>query len=143
MASSVFNVAKGKIAYYASLPGATDALVMIPIEADGVEDDSVIVDYDTVADVLASNTEQTTMGRKTLTGVTVSVNDADDRVDISSDDVIWSAATGDPVSDLLLAYDPDGSGNESQMVPLAWYDFGVTPDGSDIIAAVTDLMRAT
>ena len=145
MADFVFNIAKGKVAYYASLPAANDALIVIPIEASGVEADSVLRDYDDVATLLAAATnEQTTMGRKTITSVTVTVDDTNDRVDADFADVTWTAATGNPISDLLIAYDPDTTGGtDSTLVPLTWHDFAITPDGSDVTATVANFYRAS
>lgn len=145
MADFVFNIAKGRVAYYASLPASADALIAIPIEATGVESDATIKDYDTVAAILAAATnEQTTMGRKTLSNVTVTVDDANDRVNIDCDDIVWSGATGNAISDILICYDGDtGAGTDSDLIPLSWHDFSVTPDGSDITATVSDFLRAS
>lgn len=145
MADFVFNIAKGQVAYYASLPAANDALIAIPIEASGVESDAIIKDYDTVAAILAAATnEQTTMGRKTLASVTVTVDDTNDRVNIDCADITWTGATGSAVSDILICYDPDTtSGTDSSLIPLTWHDFSVTPDGSDITATVSDFCRAS
>lgn len=145
MASFVFNIAKGRIAHYASLPAASDALIAIPIEASGVEADSVLVDYDTVSALLAAATnEQSTMGRKTLSSVTVTVDDSNDRVALDCADITWAAAGGNAISDILICYDPDtGTGTDVDLVPLSWHDFSATPDGSDITATVADFARAT
>lgn len=145
MADFVFNIAKGRVAHYATLPAANDALVVIPIEASGVESDATLVDYDTVAAILAAaNNEQSTMGRKTITSVTVTVDDSNNRVDVDFDDVTWSAATGNAISDLLLAYDPDTTGGtDSDLIPLTWHDFAITPDGSDVTATVANVYRAS
>jgi hypothetical protein len=141
----VFNIAKGKIAYYASLPASADALIAIPIEASGVEADSVLVDYDTVAALLAGATnEQSTMGRKTLASVSVTVDDTNDRVNLDCLDITWSGATGNPISDILICYDPDtGTGTDADLIPLSWHDFAATPDGTDITATVSDFARAS
>jgi hypothetical protein len=143
--SFVFNIAKGKIAYYASLPASADALIAIPIEASGVEADAVLIDYDTVSALLAAATnEQSTMGRKTLASVTVTVDDTNDRVALDAADVTWTAATGNAISDILICYDPDtGTGTDADLIPLSWHDFSATPDGTDITATVTDFARAT
>lgn len=145
MADFVFNIAKGKIAYYASLPAANDALIAIPIEASGVEADATVKDYDTVAAILAATTnEQTTMGRKTLASVTVTVDDTNDRVALDAADITWTAATGNAVSDILICYDPDNTtGTDADLIPLTWHDFSVTPDGSDITATISDFARAS
>lgn len=145
MADFCFNIAKGRLAYYASLPAANDALIMIPIEASGVEADATVKDYDTVSAILAATTnEQTTMGRKTLASVTVTVDDTNDRVALDAADVTWTAATGNAVSDLLICYDPDTTtGTDADLIPLTWHDFSVTPDGSDISATISDFARAS
>lgn len=138
MADFVFNIAKGRVAYYSTLPAASDALIVIPIEASGVEADATLKDYDDVAALLAAaNNEQSTMGRKTVSSVTVTVDDSNERVDIDIADQTWTAATGNAVSDLLICYDPDtGAGTDSSLIPLTFHDFSVTPDGSDITAQI-------
>ena len=145
MADFPFNIAKGRIAYYASLPAANDALIVIPIEASGVESDATLRDYDTVSALLAaSNNEQSTMGRKTVTSVTVTVDDSNDRVDIDIADQTWTAATGNAISDLLIAYDPDTTGGtDADLIPLTWHDFAITPDGSDVQATIAVFARAS
>lgn len=136
MADLVFNVSKGQVAYWAGLPAANDALIVIPIEASGVESDATIRDYDDVATLLAAaNNEQSTMGRKTVTSVTVTVDDSNDRVDVDFADQTWTAATGNAISDLMVAYDPDTTGGtDSSLRPLTWHDFVATPDGTDLVA---------
>lgn len=145
MADFTFNIVKGKVRYYAELPAVNDAIVVIPIEAASVESDATIRDYDTVAAILAAATnEQTTAGRKTLTNVTVTVDDTNDRVAIDADDVTWTAMTGNAISDLLIAYDPDTTaGTDADLIPLTWHDWAITPDGSDVRASVADFLRAT
>lgn len=136
MANIVFNIAKGKVAYYAGLPAAADALIAVPLETTGLETDAVLQDKDTLADVLAGTTnEQVTMGRKTLATVTVTVDDTNDRVDVDAADITWTAATGNAVSRLVICYDDDtAAGTDANLIPLVMLDFVVTPDGSDITA---------
>lgn len=145
MGSFAFNISKGMHAYYAGLPGISDGLVVIPIEASGVEADSVLVDYATVADILAGSTnEQTTMGRKVITSVSVLVDNTNDRVAVDTANLIWSMASGSAVSDLLVAYDPDTSGGtDASLIPLSWHDFPAIPDGSSITATINDLVWCT
>jgi hypothetical protein len=84
------------------------------------------------------------MGRKTITSVTVTVDDANNRTDVDFDDVVWTAATGNAISDLLLAYDPDTTGGtDADLIPLTWHDFAITPDGSDVTATVSNVYRAS
>jgi hypothetical protein len=141
----VFNIAKGSVAYYATLPAANDALIVIPIESSGVEADATVIDYDTVAAILAATTnEQSTMGRKTITSASVTVDDTNNRVDVDIADQVWTGATGNAISDLLIAYDPDTTGGtDADLIPLTWHDFSITPDGSDVTATISNFYRAS
>jgi hypothetical protein len=138
MADFVFNIAKGKVKYYAELPATNDALIIVPIEATGVEVDDTLNNYDDLLALLAaSNNEQATMGRKTVSTATVTVDDTNNRVDIDIADQTWTAATGNAVSDLLVCYDPDTTGGtDSTVIPLTCHDFAITPDGSDVTAQI-------
>lgn len=138
MADFVFNIAKGKVKYYAELPATNDALIIVPIEATGVEVDDTLNNYDDLLTLLAaSNNEQATMGRKTVSAATVTVDDTNNRVDIDIADQTWTAATGNAVSDLLVCYDPDTTGGtDSTVIPLTCHDFAITPDGSDVTAQI-------
>ncbi|MGW0566089.1 hypothetical protein [Streptomyces tauricus] len=146
MASIVFNIALGRVAHYASLPAANDALLLVPLEAAGLVDDATMRDYDTLAAILAgaSNEQTSNMTRKTLGSVTVTVNDTDNRVDIDAADVTWTAATGNPIGAVVLCYDPDTTtGTDADLIPLAKYDCAMTPDGTDFVLTIADLIRSS
>lgn len=145
MANIAFNISLGRIAHLASLPAANDALVMVPLESSGLVADSTMRDYDTLADILAGATnEQTSVGRKTLTGVTVTVNDTDNRVDIDCADVTWTAPTGNAVGAVVICYDPDTTaGTDADLIPLTKHDVTWTPDGNNFSLTVADLFRAS
>jgi len=144
VASIVQNIALGKVAYYASLPAANDALIAVPIETAGIVSDAIMRDYHDLQSLLAgASNEQATMGRKTLTGVTVTVDDALDRVAVDSADIVWTGATGNPISALVICYVPDNTApNDATTIPLTKHDFVIVPDGSDVAATVADLYRA-
>lgn len=143
MANFVFNIAKGKAGQYFqnvedNSPSGCE-IVVIPIESSGVEADDTLNNYDTVSALLAGSTNaQTTMGRKDVTaaGLTLTVDDTGNLFKVEMADQTWTAATGNAVSDLLIAYDPTGSSADTALIPLTWHDFSVTPDGSDIVADV-------
>lgn len=144
MATLVFNIALGKVASYAGLPAASDALVMIPLQSSGLGSDATLKDCATVTAVLAAATEQTTMGRKTLSGVTVTVNNTSDRVEVDCADVTWTAASGSAVAAFVIAYDPDtGTSTDSTRIPLVKADVTLTPDGSDFTLTIADFYRAS
>lgn len=147
MTATVSNIAKGKVAYLAGLPAANDAIVIIPLETSGLESDSTIQDYDTVAAILAAATnEQTTIGRKTAASVTVTVDDTNNRVDVDCADVTWTSASGNACSRLLFCYEPDTTAaSDSNKIPLCLDDFVVTPAGGDVTyqVASTGFFRAS
>ena len=144
MANIVFNQALGRVAYYGSLPATNDALIAVPIEATGIVSDATMRDYDDLSTLLAgASNEQTTMGRKTLASVTVTVDDTNDRVAVDCADITWTAATGNAISALVICYDPDTTtGTDTDLIPLVKCDFAITPDGSDVTATVNDFYRA-
>ena len=146
MADFVFNIAKGKIGYYAGLPATNDEFIIVPLETTDIETDAVLKDYDDLATLLAStNNEQTTMGRKTAANLTVTVDDANDRLVVDMDDVTWTSASGNPVSKILVCYDADTtSGTDTDIIPLTAHDFVVSPNGGDVTAqvAATGFFRA-
>ena len=138
MADLVFNVSKGMVKYYASLPGTNDALVAVPLETTGLVADATMKDYDTLDAILAgASNEQTTMGRKTLAGVTNTVDDTNDWLDTDATDFVWTAPTGNAISALVICYDPDTTGGtDADLIPLTKHDFVIDPDGLDITAVI-------
>lgn len=144
MADLVFNIAKGRVAQLCmNVDGGSPAnsrLILIPFNT--ADTDDAVRDCDTVAAVeaLASTAERTANGwnRKTLAAadVTVTVDDTNNRVDIDITDQNWTP-TADAVTDLLIAYDADNTaGTDSDLIPLTWHDFAITPDGSQVTAQI-------
>lgn len=138
MADGVFNIAKGKVAYYASLPAANDALIVVLLKAAGLEADDTLNNYDDLAALLAASNDEadfTNYTRKTLASVTATVDDTNNRVDISGANFTWSSAGGaanNSVGKLLVCYDPDTTtGTDSSVVPLTYHDAVFTTDGTD------------
>ena len=79
MANEVFNIVKGRFVHWSTLPAASDALIVVPIETSGLEADNTLNNYDDLQALLAAaNNEQTTMGRKTVSAsVTVTIDDTE------------------------------------------------------------------
>lgn len=153
MSNIVFNIAKGKVAAYydrvKSNDPSTSALVLTPIETSGLEADSALIDSDTVADVVDGATnKQTTMGEKVLTDSDLASipapDDGNDRNDRSLPTVTWTAASGNPISKILVSYRPDvGSPSDSTDIPLTLFDFAQTPSGADIQMTTGVFFRAS
>lgn len=130
--SFVFNVAKGMVNYYATLPGASDSLIIVPLELTGLESEAAMKDHDTLALVLAgTSNEQTTVGRLTLSATSV-VDDTNDWRYADFSDTAYVAATGSAIGALLVCYVPSSGAADSAIIPLTKHDFVVTPNGGDI-----------
>ncbi len=149
MADFVFNIAKGKVAEYAARVNANDptnaALVVVALQASGLESDATLIDKDTLADVVSGTTNEATntgYARKVLDqagGITVTPDDTNDRLDVDIPDQTWTAVqtTGGAWSKLIVCYDSDTTGGtDANIIPLTSHDFAVTPDGSDITAQI-------
>lgn len=147
MADIVFNIAKGRAAYYGTLPATNDALVLVPLEAAGLEADAMLRDYDNLATLLAgASNEQTTIGRLTITAPTATVDDANDLAEVDMDNPVWVGATGNPLGAVVVCYCPDlAATDDSTLILLTKHDFAVTPNGADLTATVVDtcFYRAT
>lgn len=158
MADFVFNIAAGKVAEYAERVNANDpansALVIMAFENNGVSD-ATLKDLDTFADIEASaGNEVTNAGyaRKVLdntAGITVTVTDASDKVEVDIPDQTWTGiAAGDQWDRIIVGYDPDTTGGtDAAIVPLVALDVNpaITPNGGNIQAAInaSGIFRAT
>jgi hypothetical protein len=153
MANIVFNISKGRVVEYynrvKSNDPANSALILVPIETSGLEADATLIDMDSLAAVIAGATnEQTTMGRKTLTDSDLAAlpapDDGNDRYDVSLPAVTWTAASGNAISKILVAYDPDTTGGaDSAIIPLTMFDAAATPDGNDLVLNTGVFFRAS
>ncbi|MFD8777509.1 hypothetical protein [Streptomyces sp. NPDC059916] len=143
MATIVFNAALGRLAQYADLPAAADSLILVPFAATGLPTDATMRDYATLAAIKAGATEQTTLGRKTLTGVTVTVDNTNDRVNIDCDDITWTATSGAAIGAVVICYKPDTASADSAIIPMTKHDVAMTPDGNNFTLTVTDFARVT
>ena len=151
MANIVFNIARGRaVELYRrvkSADPATAAFVLIPIETSGLEADATLIDVDTITALLAGTTnEQTTMGRKVLIAADLvalpAPDDANDRYDIALPTVTWAAATGNPISKIVVAYRNATGDADSVTFPVTMFDYVATPSGTDIQVTAGAFFRA-
>jgi hypothetical protein len=144
VADFVFNGVKGEFKTLAALPAAADALVVSMVETTGIEAEDVLNNYDDLQALYAAANNEPTGGtyvRKTVTaGITVTVDDTANRVDVDMPDLTWTALTttgNNPVARLLVNYDGDtGAGTDANIRPCTAHDFTFTPDGTDVVAVV-------
>ena len=153
MADFVFNVAKGRTrTLYDNVQANTvpnSALVLVAINANAVTD-ATLKDLDTLSAVLgtaANEVTNTGYARKVLTDTSLvasSVDDTNDRMPLDTGDLTWAGPTAGAVTDLLFCYDSDTTaGTDTNIVPLTCHTFAITPDGSQVVATVTDFYRAS
>ena len=147
MADQVFNIALGRIAELynrVDLNDPANAVLTIVVVV-STDTDATIKDLDTLALVLAealtAEVTNTNYARIELVDTDLAAfapDDTNDRVDLDIADQTWTAvAAGDNWTDLMICYDSDSTGGtDANIVPLAWYDFVITPDGSDITAVI-------
>lgn len=141
MANFVFNIAKGKVGTLTALPAAADALIVVLLKSTGIEADAVLKDYDTLATLLAASNDEadfTNYARKTITVVTNTVDDTNERLDVDFADQTWAVAGGagnNTLAKLLVCYDGDtGAGTDANIIPLTAHDFAYTTTGVDLVA---------
>jgi hypothetical protein len=149
MANFVFNIAKGRVAELYNRVKTNDpansALIIVVLASSGLESDAVLIDKETLQDVLAGSTDEVTntgYARKVLTDTEIAAMAPDhpnDRMLLTIPNQTWtSVAAGSNWAKLLICYDNDtASGTDANIIPLTAHDFSVTPDGSDITMQVS------
>jgi hypothetical protein len=143
VANLVFNIAKGAVAE--KIRDGANIQVLI-LATSGLEADSVLIDLDTITQVVAGTTNEVTnsgYARKSIANgaVTLTVDDTNDRVDVDIADQTWTAVlAGDGWSKLITCEDVGGA--DTTRVPLTMHDFVIVPDGSDITAQIAVFYRA-
>lgn len=152
MADFVFNRSKGRLAEWAERVNANDpanSILSVALIAEaGVETDAVLRDKDDFSALVSGTTDfatNTGATRKTIDqagGLTITYDDTNDRVDVDMPDQTWTALANDgtgKISDLVIGYDSDStSGTDANVLPGCWFDFPVTPDGSDITVKIAE-----
>jgi len=148
MANLVLNIAAGRVVEYVNRVNVNDPtnaiFVWMVLATAGIETDAVLRDKDTLADIVAGTTNEVTntgYSRSTFDqagGLTITVDDTNDRVDVDSPDVTKTAvAAGDGWNDVIYGYDSDSAaGTDANIVPLVILDFVIVPDGSDVTMQV-------
>lgn len=147
MADFMHNQAKGRMVGWADRVNGNDpanaAVIVAVINTSAT--DATLRDLDTFAAIEAdANTAEVAnsgYARKVLTdasGITVTVDDTNDRTDVDIPDQTWAGvAAGTAWTDVQTGYDSDTTaGTDSNIVPGSQHDFPITPDGSDITAQI-------
>lgn len=129
------NMSKGKLAYYAGLPAANDAIIWILFS--GTETDDNLRDADTLTAVLATALDEATFtgyARVTATGVTVTVDDTNNWVVADATDPSWSPTSAQALTRIGCFYDPDTTaGTDADLIPLFFDDFALTTSTNGVL----------
>lgn len=141
MADLVFNLVKGA---WAEMIRDGVNIQLVPFDA-GATTDATLRDLDTLASVIATGTERNANGwnRKAISNasVTLTVDDTNDRVDVDIADQTWPGVTAGATTDIIAAEDLGGADSADR--PISLHDFAISPDGSDVVAQVPLLLRAS
>lgn len=133
MSNFVFNIAKGRVAYYATLPNNNDAIIAVPLQTSTLESDSLLMQRESLEEILTVSTEQTTMGRKILSNIESNVVHAENKVFTDANDFTYTGASGAAIGAFIICYEPDTTNpNDAAIIPLTKHDFSALPNGGDI-----------
>jgi hypothetical protein len=150
VSNGTFTIAKGREAQYASLPGASDSLVVLLLR--GVESDTALAKHDTLSALLATNTECnfTSYSRVTLSSVTLTVDDDAATPIADAADFDWDpagGATNNTVLKLIIGYVPSSGAADTAIIPVWYWDSGlpITTDGQafTVTVATSGLWQTT
>lgn len=148
MGDGVFNISAGKAAELAQRvldndPGTAVLRVFLWEE---VETDANLRDLDFVATLEAGTLTEadfTNYVNVPITdsgeGLTVTVQDGSDRMEIDFDDITFTSAgngLNNTLTRLTVAWDSPGTDVDATMENICFFDFSVVTDGSDITAQV-------
>lgn len=131
MGDFVFNISKGAFVEMFRDSAANGGCLLLK----AADTDDAMGDTDHLTALLATAADEATDGsyaRKTgLTG-TITVDDANNRVDVDLPDQTWTALAGAAITDLVVFY--ENAAADGTRIPLTLHDFAITPDGSDVTA---------
>lgn len=122
------------------------------IAASGVEADATLLDLDDFTALVAGATNYATntgYAQKTFANgtLTITYDDSANTVTIDVADQTWTGVANDgtgAISDLVFGYDSDSTGGtDTNILPLSFHDFSVTPDGSDITAQIATFLSVS
>jgi len=148
MADGVFNIAKG--AAIEKFRATNGKGIVLLLKANELE--ANLVDHDNLSTMLlAGNTEADFTGginyaRKTGITAIITIDDPNDKMDMSIPDQTWTTAggtTSNTLTKLIVAYEETAA--DTGRIPLTHHDFPAVTDGSDLTAqfATAGFFRAS
>jgi hypothetical protein len=139
MSEVVYNVGKARALVGAITAGGTNLKAAIIITSKTGAADP---DLATMAAIDAVGTVAFHSQRVALTSVTVTTDNTNDRVNIDSGDITFSAAAGVTALALVI-YDATTDTSDSTRIPISYHDTGFPqPMDGGLVVAVSDFLRA-
>ena len=150
MADGVFNIAKGKVAYYHDIVANNEVaaaelhIVLLTVD----QADGTLEDHDDLAALLAAANTEAAFGsyaRQVLGDADLTASSDNGTLRIAPLPVVtWSSATtGTTMTKLLVCYAPTNGSADSAIIPLTHHDFTPTTDGSDLVTIAGTYFDAT
>lgn len=142
MTEVAYNVGKGRIVAGAIVAGSTNLRAVPIITSKAGAADPTLT---TVAAVDAVGTVALHSQRLTLTSVSVTVDQANNRVNIDSADLSFAAAPG-VVALALLIYDATTDTSDTTRIPIGYYDTGFgsgLPMDGGLNVTISDFARVS
>lgn len=136
--------AKGMWRYYCGLPGISDSVFIVLLQAAGIQADSILEDYTDLASMKAQNAEATftnyarpVFSTTGPSGLNVVPNNTTGAVTLDHPDVTISAA-GSPLTPQELwrsvhCYRPSDTAADTDCIPLFIEEFEAVTNGSDLV----------
>lgn len=151
MGDVVFTYSKGRFIEKALLPNApTDNLIVVLLQSSGLQGDTTLRNHQTLAAVLAANTEATftNYARKVLGAADISVtfNTSTSTAAMDISDQVWAAAggaTNNSLGALLVCYRPNSGSADSAILPLTKHDYAGSTTGQDLQATIPSIASDT
>jgi hypothetical protein len=142
VAEVVYNAGKGRIFAGLISAGTTNlAMALIITSKTGASDP----DLATLAAIDAVGTVAFHSNRQTLANVIVTVDTANDRVNVDADNVTFPAAAG-VVALAAVIYDKTTDTSDSTRIPVVYFDTGFTtgmPMDGGLVVSIADFLRGT
>jgi hypothetical protein len=139
MSEVVYNVGKARALAGAITAGGTNLKAAIIITSKTGAADP---DLATMAAIDAVGTVAFHSQRVALTSVTVTTDNTNDRVNIDSGDITFSAAAGVTALALVI-YDATTDTSDTTRIPISYHDTGFPqPMDGGLVVAVSDFLRA-
>lgn len=147
----IFDYAKGRYVEKFMLPIGGDNIIVVLLQASGLQADASLRTNATLAALLSAGNSEATFtnyARKVLAAadITVSINTGTHVNTVDIVDQVWNAAggaTNNSVGALITCYRPTSGSADSAILPLTKHDYVISTTGGNLTATVPSIGTAT